>query len=113
MILLRALGACLAAAARIRSHLFWRALYALLRSRVVTAAAAAAVGVAERLRGRGTGDFVLSRFSERFVTSGWPRQDRGWVNLDKTQCEHIRSALGRIATNARLWPGLLSFTARS
>jgi len=35
------------------------------------------------------------------------------VNLDKTECEHIGPAFGRIAANAPLCPGTLSFAARS
>jgi hypothetical protein len=113
MILLRALAACLAAAARFRSHLFWRAFYRVLRSRAVIAVAAAAVGVAERVGGPGRRDFVLSRFSERFVTSGWPAQHPGWVNLDLSRfVAHVRTRRRRAAPREKREPRSLDGAAR-
>lgn len=63
--------AALAAAGRPGSPVYWRALHWLIRREAIVAAVAAVAGEAG-----------LTRFWELVVSSGWPRRQRGWVNID-------------------------------
>jgi hypothetical protein len=63
--------AALRAIAPIRSHLFWRAFYRLLRTRL-------AVHAAARLLGQDG----LETLANTFVWTGWPHRARRWINLD-------------------------------
>lgn len=59
--------------------LAWRLAYRLLRSRAAISIAAAVLRLADRTRGEGVGDFLLSRFEVRYVWAG------AFVNLDASR----------------------------
>lgn len=66
-------------------YLFWRILYRALRANATVAAAAFVVRLAARVRGEDFARKLLDAFRNRFVWSGWPTHDRGWVNLDTSR----------------------------
>jgi hypothetical protein len=75
-----------AATASIHAPSFWRVLYRVLASpRAVRAGGA--------LARRDGGDVLLARLGGLFVWSGWPHQERGWINLDASRyVQRVRRA---------------------
>src|SRR5262245_21676751 len=59
----------------------WRLLYALVDLRIVIWLTASGLRALARTTGKPVDEGLLGRFERAFVTSGWPHQDRGWVNI--------------------------------
>jgi hypothetical protein len=70
--------------------LWWRAVYALVGSRLTLACAGGLLDLMAAWRGPEASDHVLDVFEQRLVHSGWPVYRKGWINL------HMSSVVTRL-----------------
>ena len=57
----------------------------MISTRLFVVVVGRAVSVINRVKGEAYGRKLLTRFSDKFVTSGWPGHTRPWVNLHTSQ----------------------------
>ncbi|HEX6163007.1 MAG TPA: hypothetical protein VFZ31_06570 [Vicinamibacterales bacterium] len=74
---------------------WWRALYALLGSRVTIAVAGTILDLIAAMRGPQASAHVLGVFEQRFVYSGWPLYEMGWVNVHMSRVATLVRRRGR------------------
>ena len=70
--------------------MWWRAVYALIGSRLVLACAGGVLDLIAAWRGADASDYVLGVIEQRLVHSGWPIYRRGWINV------HMSRAVTRL-----------------
>ena len=73
----------------------WRVFYALIGSRVAIACAGAILDAITAIRGPKTGAHLLGVFEQRFVYSGWPLYEAGWVNVHMSRVATMVRRRGR------------------